>query len=231
MSFIGVYHGYNRYSVFNISCDTNCLIDNIFTVCFGEVISQIDERKDQLKGIMTDYKNRQDAKEKEIATFEQDLSKQEQLIADKKKEEEERRIEEEKEAEKAKKDGKKDVKKTDKVDKKPTKTTKKGNEATEEEKVLEAIKITIEKGFEELKIIEAEKAKFEEKQAALAKVEELYKKELINYKEIDLEKADNGEKVFIYDKRHLRANEYLVAKECYEMMFVVSSNNLSRRPN
>ena len=217
MSYILVTFGYNQFNLFNIKSSTPTLIDKIKEVSFQNIVQKCIDRDKQLAKEIDNSALEEEKIQKQIATAEQDLQNEKekydlavkQLEAKKKREE----LEQKKKEAEEKAGGQKTKKKEEK--KKPE--TKKGkndpkknqeNEGVSDQAIVD-LKDKIEKLNNNI---------YNDKKNKLQELISTYRKKFKNRMNIKIDLADaKGEKINIYDKGDIYANEYLIEKTLYEL--------------
>jgi len=226
MSYILVTFGYNQFNLFNIKSSTPTLIDKIKEVAFQYIFQKCIDRDKQLAKEIDNCGLEEEKIQKQIATAEQDLQNEKekydlavkQLEAKKKKEELEAKKKEAEEKAGGNKLKKKEEKK--KPEAKKGKNDPKKNQENEgvSDQAIVDLKDKIEKLNNNLNTTINNKNIYSDKKKKLQELISVYRKKFKNRMNIKIDLADTkGEKINIFDKGDIYANEYLIEKTVYEL--------------
>ncbi len=226
MSYILVTFGYNQFNLFNIKSSTPTLIDKIKEVAFQNIVQKCIDRDKQLAKEIDNSSLEEEKIQKQIVTSEQDLQNEKekydlavkQLEAKKKKEELEQKKKEAEEKAGGQKSKRKEEKKKPEI-KKGKNDPKKNqeNEGVSDQAIVD-LKDKIEKLNNNLNTTVNNKNIYNDKKNKLQELISVYKKKFKNRMNIKIDLADaKGEKINIYDKGDIYANEYLIEKTVYEL--------------
>jgi hypothetical protein len=226
MSYILVTFGYNQFNLFNIKSSTPTLIDKIKEVSFQNIVQKCIERDKQLAKEIDNSALEEEKIQKQIATAEQDLQNEKekydlavkQLEAKKKREELEQKKKEAEEKAGGQKAKKKEEKK--KPEAKKGKNDPKKNQENEgvSDQAIVDLKDKIEKLNNNLNTTINNKNIYNDKKNKLQELISTYRKKFKNRMNIKIDLADaKGEKINIFDRGDIYANEYLIEKTVYEL--------------
>ena len=225
MSYILVTYGYNQFSLFNIKTSTPTLIDKIKEVCFQSIVQKLQARDKSIQKELEASVVEEEKLNKLKATTEQDLQIEEdkyqealrQLEAKRKKEEMEQK-KKEAEAKDAKAKGKKEEKKTQDKKKGGKKDAKNADEEAVDDKPITDLKEKLTKIGEDITTLNNNRNINNDKKSKVHQFLSIFTKKYKDRANIKIDLVDTkGEKINIYNRGDIYANEYLVEKTVYEL--------------
>lgn len=211
MSFIAVTYGYNMYSIFNIDCNTQPLIDVATKTCLDSLRQKLPERIKILERELDLIKADEESLHKLLAKLANDKLKEEERLEEVKKQE-------------FSPDATKDSKKAfSKESRKIIKGKGKGF-SNSSDNALQNIITEIEKAKNTLLTLKKNRDVYDDKKESLQVNLEFYKN--LDETKIKIDFIDpNGNRVDLESKENSYVSTYLKDKDCYELALLNTSKS------